>query len=158
MTITVLCPSPLDNDPAVRTLLFDYIKRMDDHVILKTPKCKTATTDTPDTVKKKQSAVLCTEIAKLPSSAYVIALDERGQTIDSPTLAQKLSQVRVNGFSDFCFVIGGAYGLADEVTAACHYKLSLGKMVWPHRLVGLMLVEQIYRAQQINKGHPYHKH
>ena len=134
----------------------DYIKRMDGTVEFKVVKTKISNSDTGDLVKKKQGSALMLAIEKL-NSTYIIALDERGKTPNSVAFSKMLSDAPLNGYSNLCFVIGGAYGLSKEVLNACHTRVSFGPMVWPHRLVGLMLIEQIYRAQQINKGHPYHK-
>ena len=118
---------------------------------------KTKPNDRDNEVKKKQGDVILAYIEKMGSGTAIIAMDERGKTYDSPEFSHHLNTLSVQGFSSLCFVVGGAFGLSNEVLSKCPYKLSLGKMVWPHRLIPLMLMEQLYRAQQINAGHPYHK-
>jgi 23S rRNA (pseudouridine1915-N3)-methyltransferase len=93
----------------------------------------------------------------VPRQAFVIALDERGKALSSPDLARHLDQWRVQGHSRFVFIIGGADGLSDAVRARADFTLSLGAMVWPHLLVRGMLAEQLYRAESILAGHPYHR-
>ncbi len=92
----------------------------------------------------------------LPADALVVALDSRGRTLSSEDLAQWLGRQRDEGCREMAFVIGGADGLAPAVTARAGLTLSLGAMTWPHLLVRVMLLEQLYRASTILAGHPYH--
>ena len=85
-----------------------------------------------------------------------IALDERGQTLASPVLARQLGQWLEDPAALPCFVIGGAYGLSDEVRSRCRTLLSLGPLTLPHELARVVLLEQLYRAMTILRGHPYH--
>jgi 23S rRNA (pseudouridine1915-N3)-methyltransferase len=88
---------------------------------------------------------------------YVIALDERGKQVNSEGF-KTLLEARMNGGSkNVCFLIGGAYGLAERVRQAASYVLSLSALTFPHQLTRLILVEQIYRAQTMMKGVRYHK-
>ncbi|MEM7717882.1 MAG: 23S rRNA (pseudouridine(1915)-N(3))-methyltransferase RlmH [Pseudomonadota bacterium] len=87
----------------------------------------------------------------------IVALDERGKTLSSPDFAQKLGHWRDTGHAEACFLIGGADGLAPEFRDAADMNLSLGKMVWPHMLARVMLIEQLYRAASILAGAPYHR-
>lgn len=89
--------------------------------------------------------------------AYIIALDERGKTLTSEGFAHLLEEQAVRGCSHFMFLIGGADGLTPQVRQEADYIMSFGSMVWPHMLVRVMLMEQLYRAQQITAGHPYHR-
>ncbi len=86
-----------------------------------------------------------------------IALDERGRTLSSPEFANQLAKWRDAGQPEACFLIGGADGLAPGLRDAAEFKLSLGKMVWPHMLARVMLTEQLYRAASILAGAPYHR-
>ena len=89
-------------------------------------------------------------------SPTVIALDERGAALASMGFAERLSRWRDAG-KDPVFVIGGADGLAPGVLQRAGLTLSLGPMTWPHQLVRVMLAEQLFRAQSILAGHPYHR-
>ncbi len=92
---------------------------------------------------------------RLNANDYVILLDERGQQLDSPAVARVLDQQLANG-RKIVLTIGGAYGVDDSVRQRADLMWSLSKLVFPHQLVRLILIEQLYRAQAINLGHPYH--
>ena len=96
-------------------------------------------------------------LAALPQGARFIALDEHGATWSSVELAHRLGDWRDSGATTVAFAIGGADGLGTAVIERADAVLSLGKMTWPHLLVRGMLLEQLYRAQQILAGHPYHR-
>ena len=88
---------------------------------------------------------------------YKFMLDESGKNITSVDFAKKLSQVRDQGYSESLFFIGGAHGFPNDFEDKFDFKLGFGTMVWPHTMVRLMLIEQIYRASTIIAGTPYHK-
>ena len=94
-------------------------------------------------------------LAKIKPSDCVILLDERGKNISSPELAKMLSNGFVNSQS-FVIVIGGAFGVSEELRQRANFVWSLSKLVFPHQIVRLILVEQIYRAQEISSGGKYH--
>lgn len=93
----------------------------------------------------------------LPAGAVICAMDERGKVLTSPEFATKVADWRDMGRADLAFVIGGADGIAPDLLADADFKLSFGKMVWPHMLVRAMLTEQLYRAASILAGSPYHR-
>lgn len=98
------------------------------------------------------------KILKLVNShAFVIALDERGNGLKSLDFAKTLEKLKNNGETHIQFIIGGADGLTDEVRSRANMLLSFGQQTWPHMMARVMLAEQIYRAQQILAGHPYHR-
>ncbi len=80
-----------------------------------------------------------------------------GKQISSPEFSQKIQDVALGGHSTVTFVIGGSFGLSDEVKKRADYKLSMSEMTFPHQLARVMLLEQIYRAFQISSGGKYHK-
>lgn len=92
---------------------------------------------------------------KLNPQDYVILLDERGQALDSPALSSHLQGVLASSRRVVC-VIGGAYGVNDALMERADMTWSLSPLVFPHQLVRLILAEQLYRAQAIASGHPYH--
>lgn len=92
----------------------------------------------------------------LPDSAQLAALDERGENMPSKTFAQMLADWRDDG-NDCAFVIGGADGLAASLRERARKRLAFGSATWPHQVVRIMLLEQIYRATTILSGHPYHR-
>lgn len=96
------------------------------------------------------------KVLALDRDNFVILLDERGQILSSPELAQKIDQNLVNG-KNIVFVLGGAFGhFSPEMQLRADLIWSFSKLVFPHQICRLILTEQIYRAQEINLGHPYH--
>ncbi len=89
--------------------------------------------------------------------AFVIVLDERGNGLKSLDFAKTLGNLQDNGEQHIQFVIGGADGLSEGIRARANLLLSFGQQTWPHMMARIMLTEQIYRAQQILAGHPYHR-
>ena len=89
--------------------------------------------------------------------AFIITLEINGKEIDSVQLAEKINSLGVDGVSHIQFVIGGSLGLSDEVTKLADYHLSFSKMTFPHQLMRVILLEQIYRSYRIISGEPYHK-
>ncbi len=106
--------------------------------------------------KTQQTDILLKSLDQKPAER-VIALDERGKNLDSMAFAAKLGDWRDGGIRDTAFVIGGADGFDERLKNRADMLVSFGKLTWPHQLVRVMLVEQIYRAQQILAGHPYHR-
>jgi len=96
-------------------------------------------------------------LAALPDDAVLVALDERGKGLASTAFAERLERWRKEGVKTLAFAIGGADGLAPAVLKRAQLTLALGPMTWPHLLVRGLLLEQLYRAQQIIAGHPYHR-
>jgi 23S rRNA (pseudouridine1915-N3)-methyltransferase len=93
----------------------------------------------------------------IPDGAVVAILDERGQNLDSAALAGLIRQWRADGRARACFVIGGADGLAPSLLERAQVRLAFGAATWPHQLIRIMLLEQIYRTGTILSGHPYHR-
>lgn len=96
-------------------------------------------------------------LSKIKDDAYVIALAIEGKSLDSLAFADKINNLMIDGHSNITFVIGGSLGLSDEVLQRANYKLSFSKMTFPHKLMRVILMEQIYRAFRIINNHPYHK-
>ncbi len=94
-------------------------------------------------------------LAKLGAGEFVVLLDERGRNVDSPELARAL-QGAFDAGRPVSLVIGGAYGVDDRVRGRADFVWSLSKLVFPHQLVRLIVAEQLYRAQEIAGGRPYH--
>ncbi|MFS0774542.1 23S rRNA (pseudouridine(1915)-N(3))-methyltransferase RlmH [Neobacillus sp. 3P2-tot-E-2] len=105
-------------------------------------------------VKQKEGERI---LAKISQDTYVIALAINGKMQSSEELADTLDKLATYGKSKIAFIIGGSLGLSEEVLKRANEKLSFSKMTFPHQLMKLILVEQIYRAYRINRGEPYHK-
>ncbi|MGH7030711.1 MAG: 23S rRNA (pseudouridine(1915)-N(3))-methyltransferase RlmH [Stellaceae bacterium] len=109
----------------------------------------------PPPLLKEREAELILNV--LPSGVPLVALDERGSLRSSRDFADRLAGLRDRGVAELAFAIGGADGLGAAVLERAQETLSLGPMTWPHLMVRGMLLEQLYRAQQILAGHPYHR-
>lgn len=131
--------------------LFDgYARRLRPALdLVELPEARGAATE----IRRRETRDL---IAALPPQALVVALDEGGEQPDSAGLAALLARWSAAG-RDLCFVIGGAEGLDGSLVERADHRLSLGRLTWPHRLVRIMLAEQLWRAQSILSGHPYHR-
>jgi rRNA large subunit m3Psi methyltransferase RlmH len=105
-------------------------------------------------VKEKEGQRI---LSKIKDQEYVYALAIEGKNPSSEELAKQIDQLGIQGKSQLVFVIGGSLGLSTEVMKRSNAQISFGKMTFPHQLMKLILVEQIYRAFRINKNEPYHK-
>ena len=93
----------------------------------------------------------------IKDDAYVITLEINGVMLDSPGLSEKIEKLGIQGNSHIIFVIGGSLGLGKNILEKSDYALSFSKMTFPHQLMRVILLEQIYRAYRIMAGEPYHK-
>ena len=105
-------------------------------------------------IKEKEGKKI---LSKIKDNSYVIALAIDGKNLSSEELADTINNLGVRGNSHIVFIIGGSLGLSDEILSRANYKLSFSKMTFPHQLMRLILLEQVYRAYRINSGEPYHK-
>jgi 23S rRNA (pseudouridine1915-N3)-methyltransferase len=96
-------------------------------------------------------------LARVPDGAELVALDREGVAWSSERMAAFLSELAVHGRPGAAFLIGGAFGLAGDVLAGAHHRLSLSCFTMPHDLARLVIIEQLYRAGTILRGEPYHK-
>lgn len=148
MKIRIIAVGKLKASPLL-DLCDEYVKRMKWQVSVKeidAPKGSTSVQEAPLILKA------------LGSSHFTIALDERGETFTSPEFSKKISKwAAAAPGNEITFLIGGADGFDNAVREQAKFLLSFGKQTWPHMLVRVMLLEQVYRAQQIIAGHPYHR-
>ena len=139
-----------------RDLVDDYLQRLD-----RTGRPLGLGPATEHEVEDRKGGGMAAEGALLsrviPDGAALVVLDERGKTLSSPEFAQALAGWRDGGRQDAAFVIGGADGVDPTLRARADLAISLGRMVWPHMLVRVMLAEQLYRAATILAGSPYHR-
>lgn len=143
---------PRAKSAPARTLFDDYVKRIAFPIALKEIEERRPLSAA--ALKAREGALL---LAAIPKGATVVALDAQGRALTSAEFARRLSGWRDHGVKDLAFVIGGADGLDRHVLDRAQLVLSLGPMTWPHLLARVLLVEQIYRAQCILQGHPYHR-
>ncbi len=95
--------------------------------------------------------------SKISKNSYVISMCIEGQIISSEKLASQIQDVSLQGISNIDFIIGGSFGLSNEIKNLSNFRLSMSKMTFPHQLARVMLCEQVYRAFQISSGGKYHK-
>ena len=138
----------------------EYVKRMSrfcDTEILELPDEKIP--DNPS--ESEEKAVLAKEAERIKKCIgqkdYVITLCVEGKQLSSEQLAEKMNEISLSGFSTITFIIGGSLGLDPEIKQLSHLKLSFSKFTFPHQLMRLILVEQVYRAFKINHNETYHK-
>lgn len=96
-------------------------------------------------------------LKKINPSTYIITLEIEGKNLTSEDFSKKMEDIMIQGGNDISFIIGGSLGLSKEVLSRANYRLSFSKMTFPHQLMRLILLEQIYRGFRIMKNEPYHK-
>ncbi|MCD8301358.1 MAG: 23S rRNA (pseudouridine(1915)-N(3))-methyltransferase RlmH [Clostridiales bacterium] len=159
MNITVYCVGKIKED-FYRAAVGEYEKRLSRY-------CKLRIVEVPDEkTPDRASAALKTQIkdkegqrllAKIKDTSYLIALAIDGKKMDSVSFSDKMADLGLCGTSDIGFVIGGSLGLSDAVIRRADMRLSFSDMTFPHQLMRVILLEQIYRAYKIRLHEPYHK-
>ena len=96
-------------------------------------------------------------LQRIPKGAWFCVLTPEGKLLSSEALADKMSQVKMNGKSSACFLIGSSFGIADKIKQKADFQLSMSPMTFPHHLARVMVLEQLYRAEAIQAGSKYHK-
>ena len=96
-------------------------------------------------------------LSKIPKGAWLCVFTPEGKELTSEQFAQKLSEVKISGKSAACFLIGSSFGMAQRIKEKADFRLSMGKMTFPHHLARIMVLEQLYRAEAIQAGSKYHK-
>ena len=137
---------------AMKDLFEDYASRLNPEISLREVEERRPLKG--DELKRREAQLL---LDALPDDAVVVALDGNGKQLSSEALAQKTRSWQDDGQRHVIFVIGGADGHDKSVLDRADFTLSLGPQTWPHMLVRVMLAEQLYRADSILKGHPYHR-
>jgi len=158
MRFYVVCIGKL-KDAYLRDGVAEFVKRMRPYGgITITELNESKIGDKPSDADRKQVVVEEGErlLKAVPKSAYTVLLDVYGKTMSSEDLAKTVAKLEVDGVSDMAFIVGGAFGVSDELRRSVNYKLSFSPMTFTHQMVRLLLVEQIYRASKINRNEPYH--
>ena len=143
-----------------RDAVSEYSKRLSRYVKLeiievadeKTPETMSAIEE--ESIKSKEGERI---LAKLRDDAYVITLEIKGNRLDSEGLAEKIGKLGLSGKSHITFIIGGSLGLSECVMSRSDYALSFSDMTFPHQMMRVILLEQIYRSYRIINKEPYHK-
>lgn len=104
-------------------------------------------------VKEKEALLI---VSKIPTSAFVVLLDEKGKEMSSTELSAFMQKNMNSGIKELVFIIGGAYGVSESIRQLANLSLSLSKMTFTHQFIRMMLAEQLYRAMTILRNEPYH--
>lgn len=128
----------------------EYIKRIQRYDKIEVIECKESQLNNISLALKSEAVDI-----KKYCKGFVIKLAINGKQIDSPMLASKIENIKLNGYNDITFIIGSSNGLDESVTS--DFDLSISKMTFPHQLTRVILLEQIYRAYSILNNSPYHK-
>ena len=159
MNISILCVGKV-KEKFYREAIDEFTKRLSRY-------CKLEIIEVSDEKTEEQSSETEIRLVKekegerllknLKEDAYVIALCFDGKQLDSEELSEKMEKLGIQGVSHICFIIGGSLGLSDAVVKRAVFKLSFSKMTFPHQLMRVILLEQIYRGYRIMNHEPYHK-
>lgn len=158
MRFYVICIGKL-KDAYLRDGVAEFVKRMRPYGgITITELNESKIGDKPSDADRRQVVIEEGErlLKNVPKNAYTVLLDVYGKTMSSEDLAKTVAKLEVDGVSDMAFIVGGAFGVSDELRRLVNYKLSFSPMTFTHQMVRLLLVEQIYRASKINRNEPYH--
>jgi 23S rRNA (pseudouridine1915-N3)-methyltransferase len=159
MRLVVIAIGRLKQGPE-RELADRYLKRFDDigrklgfHGLEIHEIPESRARDPATRIAEEAAAIL----AAIPAKSVLVALDERGDNVDSAAFARHLGRWRDESAGHTIFVIGGADGLSPDLRRKSRLSLAFGSATWPHQMVRVMLLEQLYRAATILAGHPYHR-
>ena len=159
MNISIICVGKI-KEKFYTMAVEEYVKRLSRYCQLKIVELKDektpdgASDNVVEGIKDKEGARI---LEAIKDNSYVIALAIEGKQLDSVELSKKMDQLMLEGNSNVVFVIGGSLGLSKQVLARADYKLSFSKMTFPHQLMRVILLEQVYRGFRISNNEPYHK-
>jgi len=149
VNVTILCIGKLKED-FWKAAIAEYSKRLSRFCKLEIKELSESKSDDKD----EESRAI---IEHIPKGSYVIALDVGGKRFSSEKMAENLKNLTVDGVSHICYIIGGSNGFNDEVRRKSDLRLSFSDFTFPHQLMRVILLEQIYRFFKINAGEQYHK-
>ncbi len=159
MKIDIICVGKI-KEKYFTMAIDEYSKRLSRYVKLNIievadePTVENASEATDEIIRKKEGERI---IKNIKSDAFVVTLQINGQMLDSLELYKKIEDIGVKGYGSITFIIGGSIGLSKEVIKLSNYALSFSKMTFPHQLMRVVLLEQIYRSMRISNNEPYHK-
>ena len=159
MKITIITVGKL-KEKYLKDAIAEYIKRLSKY-------CKLEIVEVADEKTSDNASVVVEHAIRakeagrilkyVKEDAYVITLEINGKQLSSEELAEKIDRLGVQGTSHIIFIIGGSIGLGEEVLKKSDFSLSFSKMTFPHQLMRVILLEQVYRSYRIISGEPYHK-
>ncbi|MGX7111519.1 23S rRNA (pseudouridine(1915)-N(3))-methyltransferase RlmH [Gemella cuniculi] len=158
MKVTLICVGKI-KEKFYRDAIKEYEKRLSSYIKLNTIEISD------ERVKVENSSEILMSmdkegkniLSKIKDNQYVITLEILGENLSSENFAKKINNLMITGKSDVVLVIGGSYGLSEEVKRRSDYALSFSKMTFPHQMMRVILLEQVYRAYRIITGASYHK-
>ena len=158
MNFTIICVGKL-KEKYLEDACKEYKKRLSHQKleIIEIPPEKLSDNPSENEIKNALTKEGMKILSKIPNSSRVFALCIEGRQRSSEEFSREIDKIALNGNSNAVFIIGGSFGLSDEVKNAAHEKISMSKMTFPHQVARVMLLEQLYRAVQISKGTKYHK-
>ena len=130
----------------------EYLKRLSKYTKINLIEVPDENFDITKTLETEKKSIL----KYVSEKDYIITMEIEGKELSSIEFAKKIDEIQINN-SNICFIIGGSYGLSDEIKKMSNFKLSFSKMTFPHQLFRLILLEQIYRTYKINNNESYHK-
>lgn len=159
MKITLITVGKI-KEKYLKDAIAEYSKRLSKYCKLEI--IEVADEKTPDNASETVEAMIRDKegeriLKNVKDDAYVITLEIKGKLLTSEELADKINTLGIQGKSHICFIIGGSIGLGEEVLKRSDYALSFSKMTFPHQLMRVILLEQVYRSYRIISGEPYHK-
>ncbi len=159
MKITILSVGKI-KEPYLKDAMAEYTKRLSRYCKLEF--IEVADEKAPESASPAEKAAILEKEASrlqkhLKEDAYTITLEIKGHELSSEELARKIDTLATQGNSHLQFVIGGSLGLAESITSSADYALSFSRLTFPHQLMRVILLEQIYRSYKIINGEPYHK-
>ena len=159
LKITIICVGKI-KEKNLTDAIAEYTKRLSKYCKLEIIQLQDEKTieNASETVNKQIKDKEGERILKnIPDDSYVITLEINGEMISSEKMAEKINSLGITGTSHITFIIGGSLGLSENVSKRSNYKLSFSKMTFPHQLMRVILLEQIYRSYRIINNEPYHK-
>ena len=159
MKIKIICVGKIKEN-FYKDAILEYSKRLSRYCILEVVEVEDE--KTPDKASENECSLIKKKegqriLSHIKDNEFIVTLEIEGKKLTSPGLAKKLEEITVLGNSTLDFIIGGSLGLSDEIKNKADFKLSFSDMTFPHQLMRVILLEQIYRAFKINNNEPYHK-
>ncbi|MFA5542533.1 MAG: 23S rRNA (pseudouridine(1915)-N(3))-methyltransferase RlmH [Bacilli bacterium] len=152
MTINLICIGKI-KEKYIRDGIEEYLKRLSSSIKVNIIELKEFNTDDTSKNMEEEGKLILNQI----SNDYVVTLEIDGLNIDSVALSEMIFDHYIYNSNVISFIIGGSSGLSDEVKSRSNFKLSFGKMTYPHQLMRLILIEQVYRSFMIKSNSKYHK-
>lgn len=159
MNVKILCVGKI-KEKFYSKAIDEYVKRLSKYCSVKI--IEVADEKTAENASDNEIAIIKNKegerlLKNIGERDYVIGLAILGKQLDSVAFSEYIENLGIQGNSSIVFVIGGSLGLSDAVLQRCNYQISFSKMTFPHQLMRVILLEQIYRAMRIMKNEPYHK-